>query len=111
MLPVPTGMCFHSYMHFVSNNIQNQVLDYFEPSIDFFDSGVKPSESAVSNPEVNDAENEESKEVTMAEKLPEGFFDNPKLDAKVGVRLSTSYRVKVVYCESYRICLCSAVRE
>ena len=49
---------------------------------DFFDADVKPTDQAES---VNTVENEDEteKEQTMAEKLPEGFFDNPKLDAKV----------------------------
>ena len=39
--------------------------------IDFFDSGVKREEIT------------EEKPKTMADILPEGFFDNPKADAKV----------------------------
>ena len=42
---------------------------------DFFDPGVAPSTSK--------EEGEEHRPQSMAEKLPEGFFDNPKEDAKV----------------------------
>ena len=41
---------------------------------DFFDSGVQPSST-----EADEAEGDK----TMANKLPEGFFDDAKLDAKV----------------------------
>ncbi|KAL3873320.1 hypothetical protein ACJMK2_036452 [Sinanodonta woodiana] len=44
---------------------------------DFFDSGVKPSPSSSVDPESN------IKKSTMAESLPEGFFDDPVMDAKV----------------------------
>ncbi|KAK3597132.1 hypothetical protein CHS0354_038051 [Potamilus streckersoni] len=44
---------------------------------DFFDSGVKPSTSSTADPESN------IKKSTMAESLPEGFFDDPVMDAKV----------------------------
>ncbi len=48
---------------------------------DFFDAGVAPSTS-------KDEEEEETKPQSMAEKLPEGFFDNPKEDAKVRITCS-----------------------
>ena len=43
---------------------------------DFFDQGVTPSSSAA-------GDKEEEKPLSMAEKLPEGFFDDPKQDARV----------------------------
>jgi hypothetical protein len=49
------------------------ILQTTDFSIDFFDSGVKKHE----------ATEEEEKPRTMADILPEGFFDNPKADAKV----------------------------
>lgn len=44
---------------------------------DFFDAGVMPSASTSKDSE------EEKKPATMADVLPEGFFDDPKMDAKV----------------------------
>ena len=44
---------------------------------DFFDAGVMPSASTSKEPE------EEPKPSSMADALPEGFFDDPKMDAKV----------------------------
>lgn len=46
--------------------------------VDFFDPGVKKEEI------------KEEKPKTMADILPEGFFDNPKADAKVWMCLSIS---------------------
>ena len=45
-------------------------------SIDFFDSGFEP-------PDDSDEEKGESPVKKMSEVLPEGFFDDPKMDAKV----------------------------
>ena len=47
-------------------------------SVDFFDVGVMPSASTS-----KEAEEEEQKPSAMADILPEGFFDDPKMDAKV----------------------------
>ncbi|XP_045187444.2 zinc finger protein 830-like [Mercenaria mercenaria] len=44
---------------------------------DFFDAGVMPSASTSKDVE------EEPRPATMADVLPEGFFDDPKMDAKV----------------------------
>lgn len=51
-------------------------VEYFS---DFFDSEVEPTE----------AETAHSKK--MSEILPEGFFDDPKLDAKVGLIIHWDY--------------------
>lgn len=51
--------------------------------VDFFDPGVKKEEI------------KEEKPKTMADILPEGFFDNPKADAKVWMFLSISLLIHV----------------
>ena len=53
---------------------------------DFFDSGVVPSRS--DNPSTSSKSEEKDKQEqqpaeAMADKLPEGFFDDAKMDAKV----------------------------
>ena len=45
---------------------------------DFFDAGEMPSASLS-----KDTETEEAKPSVIADVLPEGFFDDPKQDAKV----------------------------
>lgn len=50
--------------------------------VDFFDPGVKKEEI------------KEEKPKTMADILPEGFFDNPKADAKVWMCLSISLLIE-----------------
>ena len=52
---------------------------------DFFDAGVMPSASLS-----KDTETEEAKPSVIADVLPEGFFDDPKQDAKVSNSLPTS---------------------
>merc|ERR1712226_858059 len=47
---------------------------------DFFDQGVVPSQGQVTKAT---KEGDDVKVDTMAEKIPEGFFDDPKVDAKV----------------------------
>jgi len=44
--------------------------------VDFFDAGVEPEASTSTN--------------IIAEQLPEGFFDDPKMDAKVFFKLLTT---------------------
>ena len=44
--------------------------------LDFFDNSMKP-------PPTEEHVEEPVQDTTMAEKLPEGFFDDPKKDAKV----------------------------
>ena len=58
---------------------------YYVISSDFFDAGVMPSASLS-----KDTETEEAKPSVIADVLPEGFFDDPKQDAKVSNSLSTS---------------------
>ena len=50
---------------------------------DFFDTGVTASAAASNEENKETDESEKEKEKSMAEKLPEGFFDDPKADAKV----------------------------
>ena len=67
----------------VTNNYILTDRDLFDCLADFFDKGVVPSTS------VNDGdESEKTAPAAMAEKLPEGFFDDPKMDAKVSVKIS-----------------------
>jgi hypothetical protein len=53
---------------------------------DFFDAGVKPDGEK--------AENVNTKPASMAEVLPEGFFDDPKMDAKVHTHFLLFLRTK-----------------
>ena len=69
-------------------------LFYFEDFIicaDFFDAGVMPSASVSKDA----AEAEETKPSAMADILPEGFFDDPKQDAKVSMYRTTKYMEKL----------------
>ena len=54
------------------------IIFYHVISSDFFDAGVMPSASLS-----KDTEAEEAKPSVIADVLPEGFFDDPKQDAKV----------------------------
>jgi hypothetical protein len=47
---------------------------------DFFDQGVKPPSD---NTEGEKKKKDEEKSDVSSEKIPEGFFDDPKQDAKV----------------------------
>ncbi|XP_060556890.1 zinc finger protein 830-like [Ruditapes philippinarum] len=61
----------------ITNSTQQSKLSSSALPADFFDAGVMPSASTSKEPE------EEPKPSTMADVLPEGFFDDPKMDAKV----------------------------
>ena len=74
----------------------------FKSISDFFDPGLAPGTSK--------EEEKEQKPHTMAEKLPEGFFDNPKEDAKVYLQLNTCISIllnsKIIPKNSMRVLRC-----
>jgi hypothetical protein len=51
---------------------------------DFFDSGIKPASEVV------------PQERVMADVIPEGFFDNPKQDAKVSSIVRTIQNISLI---------------
>lgn len=51
---------------------------------DFFDSGIKPTSEVV------------PQERVMADVIPEGFFDNPKQDAKVSSIVRTIQNISLI---------------
>jgi len=63
-------------------------------TVDFFDAGVMPSAST-------SKVEEEPKPAAMSDKLPEGFFDDPKQDAKVRSSVSNQ---QVTDCPLYTVC-------
>ena len=83
--------------------------DYLILFVDFFDVGVMPSASTS-----KEDEEEEEKPSAMADILPEGFFDDPKMDAKVSYhnnpKLSGPQVIKMFSCStqlSMKIKLCT----
>ena len=75
------GYYFYMDNHDMSYNIYKWVCisSLGLISLDFFDSGLEPSGSGDGDQE----KPETAPDKKMSDVLPEGFFDDPKMDAKV----------------------------